>query len=111
MDYKISEDVKFIREMLSLSQDQLASEIGVNKLTILRIENEETWPSDETIEKLYSYIYRKGIKINRIKEMFYKEEILNKKLVFHGSKEKISDEISPFYGREHNDFWKRFLLR
>ena len=94
--------------MLSLSQDQLASEIGVNKLTILRIENEETWPSDETIEKLYSYIYRKGIKINRIKEMFYKEEILNKKLVFHGAKEKISDEISPFYGREHNDFGRGF---
>ena len=108
MNYKISEDVKFIREMLSLSQDQLASEIDVNKLTILRIENEETWPSDETTEKLYCYIYRKGIKINRIKEMFYKEEILNKKLVFHGAKEKINDEISPFYGREHNDFGRGF---
>lgn len=107
MQYRINEDLKIIRDMLQLSQEQLAEEIDVERKTIIRIENNMNYPTNETIEKIYEYAYRKKIKINKIKEMFYKEELTNK-VIFHGSKKEIEGEISPFYGRNNNDFGKGF---
>ena len=38
MRYRIEEDLKNIREILNISQDELANNIGVDKKTITRIE-------------------------------------------------------------------------
>ena len=104
MNYKVEDDIKLIREMQNLSQDELSSKIGVQKITITRIENKKNYPSDDTLEKIYDYAYRKGIKLNSIKEMFYKEENPDKKIIFHGARNIIDGEISPLYGRKTNDF-------
>lgn len=108
MKFNVNEDTKLIREMLDISQEEMANEIGVSKITILRIENQDTYPESETINKIYNFAYKKGIKANVIKEMFYREEITDKTLVFHGSKTMIKGEISFDYSKERNDFGKGF---
>lgn len=104
MKYHIKEDLLLIREMLDISQSELADYLGIQQRTILRIENEDTYPSVESMEKIYSFAYKKGIKLNTIKEMLYKEENPNSKIIFHGAKEEIIGEISPLRGRKTNDF-------
>ncbi len=108
MKYKINEDLKLIREMLELSQEEMSLSIDIDKKTITRIENDENYPTNETLEKIYNYAYKKGIKINKIKEMMYKEENPKSKIIFHGSKNIIEGEISPNYGRANNDFGNGF---
>ena len=108
MMYNVKEDVKLIREMLGISQAELANSIGVQTRTILRIENDDNYPSNETIEKIYNYAYKKGIKLNDIKEMLYKEENPSFKIIFHGAREEINGDLSPFYGRKTNDFGTGF---
>jgi len=108
MNYRINEDLKLIREMLNMPQEEIANGINIQKRTIIRIENGDNYPSDDTIEKIYNFAYKKGIKLNAIKEMLYKEENPNHKIIFHGAKATIEGVISPFYGRENNDFGKGF---
>ena len=108
MKYKINEDLKLIREMFKLSQEEMSLSIDIDKKTITRIENDENYPTNETLEKIYNYAYKKGIKINKIKEMMYKEENPKSKIIFHGSKNIIEGEISPNYGRANNDFGNGF---
>ena len=108
MNFNVYADTKLIREMLNISQEEMANEIGVSKITILRIENQDTYPESETINKIYNFAYKKGIKVNTIKEMFYREEITDKILVFHGAKTMIKGEISLEYSKERNDFGKGF---
>ena len=108
MRYNVYEDLKLIREMLKLSQEEMAFLIGVSKMTILRIENKTVYPNTNTMAKIYDFAYKKGIKINLIKEMFYREEHHTKKILFHGAKTEIVGDLSPFSGRSNNDFGKGF---
>ena len=108
MKYNINEDLKLMREMLALTQEEIASELDVDIKTILRIENDENYPNNETMEKIYSLAFKRGIKLNKIKEMIYKEENPKSKIIFHGSKNVIDGEISPNYGRINNDFGAGF---
>lgn len=39
MNYNISEDMKIVRELLKITQEELVYTIGVETLTIKRIEN------------------------------------------------------------------------
>jgi transcriptional regulator with XRE-family HTH domain len=94
--------------MLELSQEEMSLSIDIDKKTITRIENDENYPTNETLEKIYNYAYKKGIKINKIKEMMYKEENPKSKIIFHGSKNIIEGEISSNYGRANNDFGNGF---
>ena len=94
--------------MLDMSQEDIANSINIQKRTIIRIENGENYPSDNTIEKIYDLAYKKGIKLNTIKEMLYKEENPNEKIIFHGARTIIEGTISPFCGRENNDFGRGF---
>ena len=108
MNYNVNEDLKLIREMLSLSQQDLGELVGINKKTVTRIENEETYPIADNIEKIYSFAYNQGIKINHIKEMLFIEENPGSKIIFHGSKDEIHGKISLSYSRKNNDFGQGF---
>nr|MCR5231680.1 helix-turn-helix transcriptional regulator [Acholeplasmatales bacterium] len=46
MKYKINEDLKLIREMLELSQEEMSLSIDIDKKTITRIENDENYPTN-----------------------------------------------------------------
>lgn len=45
MKYNFSKDLKGIREILNLSQSEIADKIGVEQITISRSEAEKTYPS------------------------------------------------------------------
>lgn len=108
MNFNISEDLKLIREMLNISQEELAEYLNVQRMTIFRIENNENVPNDEMINRIYDFAYSKGIRLNHIKEMFYKEELNRSKIIFHGSKKEILGDITSFFGKANNDFGKGF---
>ena len=108
MDYKVGSDLSLTRFLLNISQEELAREISIERITLLRIENNETNPSLKTLDQIYSYIYEKGININQIKADFFDEEMTTGTLLLHGSKSEIQGDISPFVGRKSSDFGQAF---
>lgn len=109
MNYNFSKDLKSIREILGLSQSELAEQIGVEQVTISRNELGKTQASPGFLESVYSYAYDKKIKINKLKEMLWRDDLgTNRKLLFHGAKNEIEGEISVRYGRKNNDFGQGF---
>ena len=108
MNYKLSKDMKSVREMLDLSQADLAREIDVDILTIKRIENEQNGVSKNTLEKFYNFVFKKKIYLNKLKEMFYVEELRDIKLLCHGAKSIIIGNIDINVSRSTNDFGKGF---
>ena len=108
MDYKVGSDLSLTRFLLNISQEELAREISIERITLLRIENNETNPSLKTLDQIYSYIYEKGININQIKADFFDEEMITGTLLLHGSKSEIQGDISPFVGRKSSDFGQAF---
>ena len=108
MDYKVGSDLSLVRYLLNISQEEFAKEISIERITLLRIENNETKPSLNTLDQIYSFIYEKGININQIKADFFDEELIRGTLLVHGSKSEIKGEISPFAGRKSSDFGQAF---
>ena len=109
MAYNFSEDLKSIREILGFSQSELAEKIGVEQVTISRTELKKTEPSARLLEAVYSFAFDKNIKINKLKEMFWRDDLgANEKLLFHGAKTEIDGEIDIHKGRKNNDFGQGF---
>lgn len=105
MEYNFSEDLKLIREVLGLSQDDFADKIGVERVTISRSESEKTEPSSKLLESVYSFAFSEKVRINRLKEMLWRDNLKeNEKLLFHGAKSEIIGEIDISKGRSNNDF-------
>lgn len=59
MNYNFSEDLKSIREILGISQIELAEEIGVERVTISRNELGKAEPSTHLLESAYSFAFEK----------------------------------------------------
>lgn len=109
MDYSVSKDLLSIREILGMTQSELASAIDVEQVTISRNESGITAASNRFLEKLYAYAFERGIRMNRLKEMFWKESLeANHKLLFHGAKTQIDGTIDRRHGRANNDFGQGF---
>lgn len=111
MKYRFVEDLKSIREILGLTQDEFAKELGVQQVTISRNELYQNEPSPNLLEQVYEYAFRKNIKINRLKEMLWMENLpQNHKLLFHGAKSEIKGKIDAHIGRTNNDFGQGFYV-
>lgn len=108
--FLVSHDLQMIRELKEYTQEDLAMELGVDKSTIKRWENDKMEISEASIEKLYSYAYEHNIHINRIKEQLYREdcERENHIVLFHGAKSIISGPLDLSKSKESNDFGKGF---
>jgi transcriptional regulator with XRE-family HTH domain len=108
--FQISNDIKLIREMLNLSQSDLARELHVNRSTINRWESGQISSESVNYESFYNFAYTNGVKLNQIKEQFYKEELVKntEHLLFHGAKERIVGNIRWDASRSNNDFGKGF---
>lgn len=109
MDYNFGQDLRFIREILGLTQTELARQIGVEQVTISRNELEKSNPTRNLLEKVYNFAFAKDINLGKLKEMLWQEE-LNKahKLLFHGSKSEIEGQLDLRKGRVNNDFGQGF---
>ena len=109
MEYNFSKDLKSIREILSISQSEFADQIGVEQITISRNELGRTNPSAKILENVYTFAFAKNIKINKLKEMFWRDDLKkHEKLLFHVSKSKIYGKIDIHRGRHNNDFGQGF---
>ena len=109
MNYQFSEDLKAIREIQGITQGELAERLGVQQVTISRNENGKTKPSEKLLEQVYSFAFDNNIKLGRLKEMLWLENIKSgHKLLFHGAKRAIEGEISPSKSRMNNDFGQGF---
>ena len=109
MEYRFTEDLKCIRELLSLTQAELAEQVGVELVTVSRHEQELFKPSAAVMEKTYAFAFEKNIRINRLKEMLWREDLSPEhKLLFHGAKGEITGELSVKAGRSNNDFGQGF---
>ena len=82
MEYNISKDVNIIRILLDLSQEELANIIGVEKISISRLETGKSDLSERKIKELYNYIYSKKIYLNKLKSAMYKE-MLNNNIIYN----------------------------
>jgi transcriptional regulator with XRE-family HTH domain len=110
VDYLILDDIKLIRDLLHLSQEKFANNIGVSLSTVARWENNTMNISNDNIEKIYSYAFKNNIYINEIKAQLYFEDLNNenKKVLFHGAKNIIEGNIDIFHSRKNNDFGQGF---
>ena len=109
MEYNFSKDLKSIREILGISQSEFADQIGVEQITISRNELGRTNPSAKILENVYTFAFAKNIKINKLKEMFWGDDLKkHEKLLFHGAKSKIDGKIDIHRGRHNNDFGQGF---
>ena len=66
MFFNISEDMKIVRELHNMTQDELADELNDEPLTIKRIENGITNTSKRTLDLFYDFVYKKKIYLNKI---------------------------------------------
>ena len=109
MDYNFSKDLLAIREILGITQKELASHINVQQVTISRSELGETRPSASLLEKVYGYAFDKKVNLGKLKEMLWLENIKpDHKLLFHGAKSIIEGDLSVRKGRVNNDFGQGF---
>lgn len=109
MKYNFSNDIKFIREILGLTQNDFAEQIGTQRVTISRNELDKTEPSAQLLEKVYSHAFAKDVKINKLKEMLCRDNLkMNERLLFHGAKSEIKGKIDIHKGRTNNDFGQGF---
>ena len=97
MEYSFKQDLKAIRDVMNLSQEELADKLGVEQITISRNEQGHTKPSDKLMEKVYVYAFENNIKLNRLKEMLWSENLKSShRLLFHGAKERIMILVRDF---------------
>lgn len=55
---KIYNDIKIIRTLLGLSQDELAKEVGATSQVIYRWENNLAEPEEFNVERLYTLAFK-----------------------------------------------------
>ena len=109
MNFNIKSDLKLIREFFNLTQEELALELGFERLRIARIESGDITPRIEFLDKFYSYCFDKGLKLNIQKSMFYKDDIdRDHILLFHSSRNEILGDIDTNHNIGTNDFGNGF---
>ena len=97
-------------EIADYTMEDLADELGLSRITVSNWVNNKNTISEKHMDEFYSYVFEKGIRLNKIKEQFYREDIVkdNEVLLFHGAKTKIDGDISINYNKKINDFGNGF---
>ncbi len=108
MKYNYVDDIKFVSSFLNISLEDLGKEIGIPKANFSRLLNSKGEPSNEMLEKIYSYFYKEGIHLNELKSKLYEERY--DLVLYHGSKDVIIGDISLDYSREYVDFGVGFYM-
>jgi len=105
MDYNIKQDLLLFRALFNISQEEMARELGIERLRIARTELGESYPREELIDLVYGYGFQKGLRLNLQKEKFYKEELEeNHVLLTHASKNSQQTRVKIDKTRPNNDF-------
>ncbi len=109
MDYNFAKDLQAVREILGLTQSELAEQLGVEQVTISRNELEKNEPSAKLLELVYQFAFEKKIRLNKLKEMLWTDHLESShKLLFHGAKNEINGKLNVHVSRINNDFGQGF---
>lgn len=110
MKFMVTKDIESIIEILDYTMENLADELGVSRITISNWVNNKNTISEKHMDEFYSYVFKKGIRLNKIKEQFYREDMVrdNEVLLFHGAKTKIEGDLRIDCNKRINDFGNGF---
>ena len=110
MDYLIEQDIENIMELTDASMETYAEALGVSRITMNNWIHQNSVISGKHMNHVYEYAYRNGIRLNKIKEQFYREDCIHpgEKLLFHGAKSEIIGELSLDFSKQLNDFGSGF---
>lgn len=110
MEYHVHQDIENIIEILDMSQEEFASDIGVSRVTVSNWCSGKTAISKSNTNLIYEYAFEKGIRLNKIKEQLYREDMIKagECLLFHGAKTVIEGKLSLDHNKRINDFGNGF---
>ena len=108
-DFALCTDIEIVMELLYITAKDLADNIGVTPTTISRWRKREEQVSSSNLNAFYNFAFRKGIRLNKIKEQLFKEDCgRNSIILFHGAKTYIDGRISIEKSKSTNDFGRGF---
>ena len=110
MNFMIAQDIESVLEITGLTMESLANELGVSRVSVSNWINCKTEISENHMKMFYTYVFSKGIRLNKIKEQFYREDMIsdNEVLLFHGAKTKIEGSLRLDCNKRINDFGNGF---
>ena len=110
MDFMTPQDIASVIELTGQSAQELARVLGVSRVTLSSWLNGKTAMSEAYAEAFYSYTFSKGIRLNRIKEQLYREDMIqgSELLLFHGAKTMIDGDLRLDQSKHLNDFGDGF---
>lgn len=106
-EFDVKTDLSLVLLEEDFTAEEVADAIGISRRTVFNILSGSVQTSNDSLEKIYSFIYKDGYRLNRLKEDFYKDT--GKLVLFHGAKEKI-EEVSNNGSRNNCDFGPAFYL-
>lgn len=110
MNFLIIQDIESVMEITGFTMEELANELGVSRITVSNWIHNKNIISEKNMNQFYDYVFKKGILLNKIKEQFYREDMVkdNEILLFHGAKTMIEGKLSLKYNKKINDFGNGF---
>lgn len=110
MPFQIIQDIETVIDLTEFSTEKFAKELGISRTSLHNWLTKQKQISEKNISNFCEYTFRKGIRLNKIKEQFYREEIVHGSnvLLFHGAKTNIDGEIQLHYSKRKNDFGPGF---
>lgn len=66
MIYNFAQDLRSLREIMGLTQSEIADKLGVEQVTISRTELGKTEPSGKLLEKVYAFAFQNKIQLKRM---------------------------------------------
>lgn len=110
MDFQIMQDMEIVMELRNLTKDEFAKELGVSRTTVCNWIAGKKDISEKNIWMFYEYTFNKGIRLNKIKEQLYREDLARNTelLLFHGAKTRIEGGLRLDCGKRKNDFGAGF---
>lgn len=110
MEFLARKDIESVLEILGYSMEDLSRELGVSRITVSNWVNGKNEISEEHLSSFYDFAFKKGIRLNKIKEQLYREDMLKdgEILLFHGAKTKIEGPLSLEKSKPINDFGNGF---
>lgn len=110
MEFNFAQDLEIVLELTGLTMDAFAAELGVSRMTVNNWLSGRKEVSEKNIASFYEYTFRRGIRLNLIKEQLYREELAepSEVLLFHGAKTKIEGALRTDCSKRKNDFGQGF---
>ena len=109
----VSKEIQLLCNVLNLTETELSNDLGVTYETVNNWKHNRKSIDTSNLDKLYSFAFDKGIKINSIYEQLLKENNVydGNIVLFHGAKKEFTMPIDiDNNSKNNNDFGKGFYL-